>query len=53
MTSPESEAPYRKPGVPSRCPEARAGGIKPVLVDMVEGDIAIARRYGDAPKIDG
>ena len=33
--------------------ERRVGGIEPVLVDSVEGDIAIARSYGDAPEIDG
>ncbi|RFF28323.1 MULTISPECIES: 30S ribosomal protein S12 methylthiotransferase RimO [unclassified Wenzhouxiangella] len=33
--------------------QRRVGGIEPVLVDSIEGDIAIARSYGDAPEIDG
>ncbi len=33
--------------------ERRVGAIEPMLVDGVEGDIAIARSYGDAPEIDG
>jgi ribosomal protein S12 methylthiotransferase len=33
--------------------ERRVGGIEPVLVDSVEGEVAIARSYGDAPEIDG
>jgi ribosomal protein S12 methylthiotransferase len=33
--------------------ERRIGGIEPVLIDSVEGNVAIARSYGDAPEIDG
>jgi len=31
----------------------RVGGSEPVVVDKVEGDVAFARSYGDAPEIDG
>jgi len=31
----------------------RVGGIEPVVIDNAEGDVAIARSYGDAPEIDG
>jgi ribosomal protein S12 methylthiotransferase len=31
----------------------RVGGTEPVVVDKLEGDVAIARSYGDAPEIDG
>ncbi|MDT8408759.1 MAG: 30S ribosomal protein S12 methylthiotransferase RimO [Wenzhouxiangellaceae bacterium] len=31
----------------------RVGQIEPVLVDSIEGGLAIARSYGDAPEIDG
>jgi len=31
----------------------RVGGIEPVVIDRVEGEVAIARSYGDAPEIDG
>jgi len=31
----------------------RIGGTEPVVVDKLEGEVAIARSYGDAPEIDG
>ncbi|MCA1779051.1 MAG: 30S ribosomal protein S12 methylthiotransferase RimO [Xanthomonadaceae bacterium] len=31
----------------------RVGQLEPVIVDSVDGEIAIARSYGDAPEIDG
>ncbi len=33
--------------------ERRVGGIEPVIVDHVEGEVAVARSRGDAPEIDG
>jgi len=33
--------------------EQRVGGTEPVVIDRLEGDVAIARSYGDAPEIDG
>ena len=33
--------------------EGRIGGTEPVVIDKIEGDVGIARSYGDAPEIDG
>ena len=33
--------------------EAKVGTVQTCIVDMVDGDLAIARSMGDAPEIDG
>ena len=40
-------------GISAHRLEQRVGRIEPVIVDHVEGDVAVARSRGDAPEIDG
>ena len=40
-------------GISAHRLQQRVGQIEPVIVDHVEGDVAVARSRGDAPEIDG